>query len=108
MSNVINATDANFNEILKQNQSKHILVDFWAEWCGPCKMLAPVLDEISTERQDLVVIKVEIDQNPQTKVKFGVRSIPNLVLFSGGEELASRGGVLTKTALNNWIDSNLE
>ena len=83
-----------------------VLVDFWAEWCGPCKQIAPALDEISGELGDrLTIDKVHIDDNPQTPSKYGVRGIPTLILFKGGEVAATKVGALPKSKLKEWVES---
>lgn len=81
-----------------------VVVDFWAEWCGPCKMIAPSLEEISVEMAGKVkVVKVNIDENPEIAAKFGVRSIPTLAIFKGGEVADIKVGAAPKTALSSWI-----
>ena len=83
-----------------------VLVDFWAEWCGPCKQLSPVLDEIASEMGDkLTVAKVNIDENPDSPTKYGVRGIPTLILFKDGEAVATKVGSLPKSKLVEWIES---
>jgi thioredoxin 1 len=85
-----------------------VLVDFWAEWCGPCKMIAPALEEIATELNGKVQIaKVNIDENPLTPQKYGVRGIPTLILFKGGEVAATKVGALPKNQLAEWVESVL-
>jgi thioredoxin 1 len=82
------------------------LVDFWAEWCGPCRQIAPVLDEISKERAGkLTVVKVNIDKNPNTPQKYGVRGIPTLILFKDGKAVSTKVGALPKSKLLEWIDA---
>ena len=100
-------TDKNFEQdVLKA--SKIVLVDFWAEWCGPCKQLAPVLDELSSELGDQVeIFKVDIDQNTETPTKYGVRGIPTLILFKDGKQIATKVGALPKSSLKEWIESNI-
>ena len=103
----ISVTDDNFSaEVL--NSSKPILVDFWAEWCGPCKMIGPALEEISEEMKDDVrITKLNIDENPATPQKYNVRGIPTLLLFKNGEVVAEKVGALPKAQLQEWISSNV-
>ena len=83
-----------------------VLVDFWAEWCGPCKQIAPALDELSSEFGDqLTIAKVNIDDNPETPAKYGVRGIPTLILFKDGEVASTKVGALPKSKLKEWIES---
>jgi thioredoxin 1 len=85
-----------------------VLVDYWADWCGPCKMIAPVLDEIAAEYDGkLKIAKLNIDQNPATPPKFGIRGIPTLMLFKNGDVSATKVGALSKSQLTAFIDSNL-
>jgi thioredoxin 1 len=88
--------------------SEPVVVDFWAEWCGPCKMIAPALEEIATEMGDKVKIaKVNIDENPELAAQFGVRSIPTLMLFKDGQVADMKVGAAPKTALSSWISGNV-
>lgn len=104
---VLHVSDADFNETVL-NAEGPVLVDYWAEWCGPCKMIAPVLDEIAADYAGkLTVVKLNIDDNPQTPQHYGVRGIPTLMLFSGGEVEATKVGALTKSQLAAFIDSNI-
>ena len=100
-------TDDNFSDDVLQS-SKPVLVDFWAEWCGPCKTIAPALEEITGEMAaELTIAKLNIDDNPKTPQQFGVRGIPTLMLFKDGELAATKIGALPKTQLKDWIDSVL-
>jgi len=88
------------------NSAEPVVVDFWAEWCGPCKMIAPALEEISNELGGKVKIaKLNVDENPELAAKFGVRSIPTLMIFKGGELASTKVGALPKTALAHWINT---
>ena len=90
------------------NSDKPVVVDFWAEWCGPCKMIAPALEEISDEMADQVTIaKMDIMENPDVPGKMGVQSIPFLVLFKDGQPIAQQAGAAPKNALKGWIESQL-
>ena len=83
-----------------------VLVDFWAEWCGPCKMIAPALDEIAAEMTGKVTVaKINIDENPETPMKYGVRGIPTLILFKNGQVAATKIGALPKSKLHEWVES---
>ena len=107
MSSTVDVTDGNFeDEVL--NADTPVLVDYWAEWCGPCKMTAPILDEVSDEYTDkLKVAKLNIDENPNTPPKYGVRGIPTLMLFKEGNVEATKVGALSKAQLQAFIDENL-
>tara|TARA_B100001173_G_scaffold274301_1_gene253858 strand:+ start:96 stop:416 length:321 start_codon:yes stop_codon:yes gene_type:complete len=100
-------TDKNFeNEVLKSKGL--ILVDFWAEWCGPCKMIGPSLEEISEEMEgDVQITKINIDENPSTPQKYGVKGIPTLLLFKDGEVVAEKIGALPKAQLSDWIRESI-
>ena len=85
-----------------------VLVDYWAEWCGPCKMIAPILDEIANDYDGRVkVVKLNIDENPQTPPRYGIRGIPTLMLFRNGAVVATKVGALSKSQLTAFLDSNL-
>ena len=100
-------TDSNFDEEIKNSQVP-ILVDFWAEWCGPCKQIGPILEDIGEAKKDkLKILKLNIDENPQTPQKFGVRGIPTLMLFKDGKLVDTKVGSLPKNMLESWLDPNL-
>ena len=102
-----NITDENFEtEVLKA--SKPTLVDFWAEWCGPCKQIGPILEEIAIEHESKIkVLKINIDENPQTPQRYGVRGIPTLMLFKKGKLIDTKVGSLPKSSLEVWLQDNL-
>lgn len=104
---IVYVTDDSFEEeVLKSDVP--VLVDYWAEWCGPCKMIAPILDEIRTDYEGkLKIAKLNIDENPGTPPKYGIRGIPTLMMFKGGDVEATKVGALSKSQLTAFIDSNL-
>ncbi|HSN18003.1 MAG TPA: thioredoxin TrxA [Gammaproteobacteria bacterium] len=104
---IVHTSDANFdNDVLKS--SVPVLVDYWAEWCGPCKMIAPTLDEIARDYQGkLKIAKVNVDENPQVTQKFGIRSIPTLMIFKDGSVQAQKVGAMSKSQLSAFIETNL-
>jgi thioredoxin 1 len=101
----VNVSDADFEtEVLKADQP--VMVDFWAEWCGPCKALSPIVDEVANEvAGKMKVVKVNIDENPNAPTKYGVRGIPTLMVFKDGELVDTKVGGMSKTQLNEWLDS---
>ena len=104
---VFHVSDSEFNEAVL-NATGPVLVDYWAEWCGPCKMIAPVLDQIAVEfAGKLTVVKLNIDENPLTPQHYGVRGIPTLMLFKNGEVEATKVGALTKSQLADFINANI-
>ena len=104
---IVHVTDASFDsEVL--NSDVPVLVDFWAEWCGPCKMIAPVLNEIADEYAGKVkVCKIDVDANPDVPPKFGIRGIPTLIIFKGGNAEATKVGALSKTQLTEFVEEAL-
>jgi thioredoxin 1 len=104
---ILHISDADFDEKVLKSTAP-VLVDFWAEWCGPCKMIAPILDEIAADYEGrLVVAKVNVDQSPETPQRYGVRGIPTLILFKDGDVHATKVGAVAKAQLAAFIDSNL-
>jgi thioredoxin 1 len=104
---ILHLSDANFEENVL-NASGPVLVDYWAEWCGPCKMIAPILETIAAEYEGKVTVaKLNIDDNPATPQRYGVRGIPTLMLFKDGEQLATKVGALSKSQLTAFLDNSL-
>ena len=103
--NIKNVSDAAFEaDVLKS--SKPVLVDYWAAWCGPCKMIAPILEEVAKEYGDKVMIaKLNVDENPETAAKFGIRGIPTLMLFKDGQVAQTKVGAMSKSQLTAFLDS---
>ena len=106
MGKALEITDANFEEVMKSDQP--ILVDFWAEWCGPCKMIGPVVEELAGDYEGKAVVgKVNVDENPAVAAKFGIRSIPTLLVFNGGEIVDKQVGAVPKGVLAGKLDAQL-
>mgnify|MGYP001285435460 FL=1 len=105
--NIIHVSDDSFEQEVLQSEMP-VLIDYWAEWCGPCKMIAPVLDEVASEYADKVrVAKLNIDENPATPPKYGIRGIPTLMLFKNGEVEATKVGAVSKAQLTTFLDENI-
>ena len=106
MGKTLEITDSNFNNVISKN--KTVLVDFWAEWCGPCRMISPLIEELANEYEGKAIIgKLDIDSNQESSVKYGVRSIPTILTFKDGEIVDRQVGAVPKEILKNVIDSQL-
>ena len=107
MSGSVSVNDASFKQEVLDSQGL-VLLDFWAEWCGPCRMLAPILEEVSgSMKGKLKVVKMNVDENPSTPTQYSVRSIPTLVLFKNGKALSTKTGLLQKNKLEEWVTESL-
>ncbi|NME71386.1 thioredoxin [Flammeovirga aprica JL-4] len=106
MGKAVEITDANFEEVVL-NSDKPVLVDFWATWCGPCLMMAPVIDELAVEMTDAVIGKLDVDANPQSAAKFGIRSIPTMLVFKGGEPVDKIIGAVAKKELEAKVSAQI-
>ncbi|MBI0154646.1 MULTISPECIES: thioredoxin TrxA [Gilliamella] len=104
---IVSLSEATFDKTINES-TKPVLVDFWAEWCGPCKMVAPILEEIAQEYGDKIIIaKLNVEQNPSIAPKFGIRGIPTLLIFKNGQLVATQVGALSKAQLKAFIDPQL-
>ena len=104
---IVHTTDGYFDADVTNNE-KAVLIDFWAEWCGPCKVIAPLLDEVADEyAEKLAIVKLNVDENPNTAQKFGIRSIPTLILFKDGAVQAQKLGAMSKRDLAEFINTNI-
>ena len=104
---ILHTSDEGFDTDVLQSD-KPVLVDYWAEWCGPCKMIAPILEEVATEYGEKIkVCKMNIDENQETPPRYGIRGIPTLILFKNGEVEATKVGALSKTQLQSFLDDNI-
>ena len=107
VEHIVHISDESFEEEVLQSE-RPVLIDYWAEWCGPCKMIAPVLEEIATEYSDrLKVVKLNIDDNPKTPPKYGIRGIPTLMVFKNGQVEATKVGAVSKAQLTAFLDDSL-
>ena len=106
MGKTLEITDSNFNDVISKN--KTVLVDFWAEWCGPCRMIGPIIEELANEYEGKAIIgKLDVDSNQESSIKYGVRSIPTILTFKDGEIVDKQVGAVPKETLTNVIDSQL-
>ena len=105
--NILHTSDEGFDKDVLQSE-KPVLVDYWAEWCGPCKMIAPILEEVASEYGEKIkVCKMNIDENQETPPRYGIRGIPTLILFKNGEVEATKVGALSKTQLQSFLNDNI-
>ena len=104
---ILTATDANFQDTVKNVTDKPVFVDFWAPWCGPCRMLSPVVDEVAEERTDVKVGKVNVDEEGELAMRYGVMNIPTVIFFKDGKEIAREVGALPPESFTRILDENL-
>jgi thioredoxin 1 len=102
---IVETSDETFDTVTTENE--WVLVDFWAPWCGPCKMIAPVLEQIADERENLTIAKVNVDNNQNSPGRFGVRGIPTLVLFHNGEPVDQHSGAMQKGGFDDWLNRHM-
>lgn len=100
---VILGNENNFNELVTNDIT---IVDFFATWCGPCKMLGPVLEEIASERDEVKVVKIDVDENASLAKTYGIMSVPTMILFKDGKQIATKNGYMPKELINSWIEEN--
>ena len=104
---ILNVEDKNFKEKVLE-ADKPVLCDFWAEWCGPCKQISPILSELAADyKEKILIAKVNIDENPEIPSNYGIMSIPTLILFKNGKSVSSQIGLVEKSSLTKWLDENL-
>ncbi len=104
---ILNVDDKNFKEKVLESD-KPVLCDFWAEWCGPCKQISPILSELAEDyKEKMLIAKVNIDENPEVPSNYGIMSIPTLILFKGGKLVSTQIGLVEKNSLTKWINENL-
>ncbi len=107
MSVVAAVSDATFDQEVLQAENL-VLVDFWAEWCGPCRMLTPILEEVAASlKEEVKIVKMNVDESPDVPTKFGIRSIPTMILFKKGKAVSTKVGPMPKNKLEEWIQSNI-
>lgn len=100
-------TDKEFQEEVL-NSKEPVLIDFWAEWCGPCRMLTPIIEQLSVEMKDKIkIVKMDIEANPDAPSSLGIRTIPTMMIFKDGKQVATKVGALPKNSIKDWIDSSI-